>query len=160
MPVNCTFLLNRRTTSTLSCSGFGDLEAYSGQNRGRDNPDAVAVPTIGPLPKGTYFIVDRQSGGMMGWAHDLWSRHGYGTTDRTKWFMLWNPRTGDYTMIDGVRREAFRLHPEGPGRVSKGCITVTDKAGFERLQRYIRNGPPLMPVPGSTLKAYGTVQVR
>lgn len=96
----------------------------------------------------------------MGWVRDWWSQHGYGATDETGWFMLWNVRPGDYTMIDGVRRGAFRLHPEGPARLSEGCITVPDLPGFERLQRYIRSGPPRIPVPGTTLKAYGTVEVK
>lgn len=160
MPVSCTFLLNRKTVSTLSCAGFGDLPAYSGHDEGRDNPDAVALSKAGPLPKGIYYLIDRQSGGLVGPLRDWWSANGFGTTDRTKWFMLWNPRTGDYTIVDGVKRQAFRLHPEGPARLSEGCITVKDRAGFDRLQRYIRNGPPLMRVPGATLKAYGTVEVR
>lgn len=84
----------------------------------------------------------------------------WGTTDRTKWFTLWNPRTGDITIVNGVKRKGFRLHPEGPGRLSEGCITVENAAAFDRLQRYIRNGPPLLPVPGTTLRAYGTVEVK
>lgn len=76
MPVNCTFILNKRKTSTLSCSGFGDLRAYSGHNEGRDNPEAVALEGLGPLPKGTYYLVDRQSGGVVGPLRDWWSAHG------------------------------------------------------------------------------------
>jgi len=160
MSISCTFLLNGKARSTITCSGFGSLEAYSGHDQGRDNPGAVAQSNIGPLPPGIYYLVDRQSGGVFGWFRDAWSHYGVGTTDRTKWFALWNPRTGDYTNINGVRRGAFRLHPEGPLRLSNGCITVTDLDGFERLQRYIRSGPPRIPVPGTTLRAYGTVEVR
>lgn len=160
MPVNCTFLLNREKTSKLSCGGFGDVEAYSGHNDGRDNPDAVAITGLGPIPRGVYYLVDRQSGGVLGSVRDWWSQNGYGTTDKTKWFMLWNPRTGDFTMINGVKRGHFRLHPEGPARISEGCITVSDSAGFERLQRFIRTAPPRMPVPGTTLMSYGVVEVK
>jgi hypothetical protein len=160
MPINCTFLLNRRATSTLSCPGFGELEAYSGRESGRDNPDAITLEKTGPIPPGTYYLVDRQSGGTMGWMRDLWGKFGYGTTDHTKWFMLWNARSGDHTNINGVKRGEFRLHPEGPARLSEGCITVKDPAGFERLQRYIRRGPPRIPVPGTSLRAYGRVEVK
>ena len=160
MPVRCTFRLNDETTSQLYCSGFGSLEAYSGQKEGRDNPRDTALLNIGPLPAGTYYLVDRESGGMFGWAHDLWSEYGWGSTDHTKWFALWNPNTGDTTMINGVKRGNFRLHPEGPIRRSEGCITVVSNPEFDRLQRFIRERQPDLSVPGSTLRAYGTVDVR
>ncbi|MEM5372352.1 DUF2778 domain-containing protein [Paraburkholderia azotifigens] len=160
MPVHCTFTLNRKDTSTLVCEGYGTVEAYSGQMDGRDNPDRVATPKIGPIPPGTYYLIDRQSGGVMGWAYDAaGDRFGF-STDRSKWFSLFNPRTGDVTMIDGVRRGEFRLHPEGPAGLSEGCITLVNPAEFELLQRYIRRSPPRLPVPGSTFKAYGTVEVQ
>ncbi|SEJ41202.1 DUF2778 domain-containing protein [Paraburkholderia diazotrophica] len=160
MPVRCTFLLNDKITSSLYCSGFGSVEAYSGQKQGRDNPRDTALPNIGPLPAGTYYLVDRQSGGMFGWARDLWYEYGWGSSDHTKWFALWNPNGGDTTMINGIRRGSFRLHPEGPMRLSEGCITVVNPSGFDQLQRFIRSRKPDLPVPGSALRAYGTVDVR
>jgi hypothetical protein len=160
MPVRCTFSLNGKATSSLYCSGFGSVAAYSGTSWGRDNPQATATENIGPLPAGTYYIVDRQSGGILGWARDFWSEYGYGTTDRRKWFALWNPGTGDSTMIDGIRRGNFRIHPEGPAHLSEGCITVVNPFAFDQLRRYIRSRKPDLPVPGSTLRAYGTVEVR
>jgi hypothetical protein len=159
MPVRCTFRLDGRATSTLQCSGFGPVAAYSGTGWGRDNPRATDRRNIGPLPVGTYYIVDRESGGMFGWARDLWSEYGWGSSDRTKWFALWNPRSGDTTMIHGVRRGNFRLHPEGQMRVSEGCITVVSHHEFDQLRRYILARGPDLPVPGSTLMAYGTVEV-
>ncbi|WP_322047588.1 DUF2778 domain-containing protein [Paraburkholderia sp. J67] len=159
MPVRCTFLLNNKTTSTLTCSGFGSVDAYSGQKQGRDNTADTAMPNIGPLPAGTYYLVVRQSGGMFGWAHD-WIAASTLSTDRFKWFMLWNPIGGDTTMINGIRRGSFRLHPEGHERLSEGCITVVSPFAFDSLQRYIRTQKAMLPVPGSTLRAYGTVDVR
>ncbi|MFP3567824.1 tlde1 domain-containing protein [Paraburkholderia sp. SIMBA_030] len=103
--VKCTFSLNNRETSTLHCSGIGPIPAFSGQERGRDNPAATAWKGIGPIPKGTYYIVDRQSGGM-------------------------------------------------------ACITVLNPSDFWHLERYLRSQKPNLPVPGTTLKAYGTVEVR
>ncbi|SMG50344.1 DUF2778 domain-containing protein [Paraburkholderia susongensis] len=160
MTAFCTFRLNNRETSQLSCVGFGSIEAYSGQRQGRDNPDAVALPDVGALPPGTYYLVDRQSGGRLGWLWDWIGAHST-STDHKKWFMLWNAHGGDTTMIDGIRRGSFRLHPEGERHLSKGCITVKNPADFERLQRYIRLHKPAMPIPGnSELKAYGRVEVR
>lgn len=158
--VRCTFALNNKNTSILTCPGVGPLVAFSGQKQGRDNPAATASENIGPIPKGMYFIVDRQSGGHLGFLYDLWGERGYGTTDHRKWFTLWNPKTGDSTTINGVRRGHFRLHPMGPRRLSEGCITVVSPNDFDRLQNYLRSHKPALPVPNTTFKAYGTVEVR
>ncbi|WP_459709662.1 DUF2778 domain-containing protein [Paraburkholderia sp. 2C] len=160
MPVQCTFRLNSQRTSTLWCSGLGGVTAYSGQQDGRDNPKAVAIPKIGPLPPGKYYLLDRHSGGRLGWLYDLVTSANIGTTDRSRWVMLWNERTGDTTYINGVKRGAFRLHAAGSRGVSEGCITVGTQDEFDRLERHIRSRPPDIPVPGTTDKAYGTVVVQ
>lgn len=158
--IRCTFDLNDKETSWLRCPGVGSIVAFSGQKSGRDNPRMTDKEDVGPIPKGTYYLVDRQSGGLLGPLYDLWGRYGYGTTDHTKWFMLWNPHSGDTTTINGVRRGSFRLHPMGELRLSQGCITVVHPSDFSNLERYLRSRKPDLPVPGSTLKAYGTVEVR
>jgi len=158
MPVRCTFTLNNRNRSTLVCDGYGTFEAFSGQKEGLDNPAAIAKPEIGPIPPGTYYLVDRQSGGLLGKLRDTLAP--VVSTDRTKWFTLWNPKSGDVTMINGIMRRNFRLHPEGPHALSEGCITLVNPAEFEMLQRFIRRSPPMLSVPGSPMKAYGTVTVQ
>ncbi|GAB7524164.1 DUF2778 domain-containing protein [Paraburkholderia sp. 2C] len=160
MPIQCTFRLNSQVTSTLYCSGFGSVNAFSGQKDGRDNPKAIAVEKIGPIPPGKYYLLDRRSGGRLGWLYDMVSQAGIFSSDRSKWFMLWNERTGDSTFINGVRRGEFRLHPAGSGNYSEGCITVPSSVEFDRLERYIRSREPDTPVPGTTDKAYGTVIVQ
>ena len=97
MPVKCSFTLNHQTTSILACEDIPHQQpnslrvmAFSGQLTGRDNPDATAKEDIGPIPKGTYYIVDRQSGGHLGFLYDWWNAHGFGSTDRAQWFALWN----------------------------------------------------------------------
>lgn len=159
MPVTCTFILNNRSTSTLVCSGYETVEAFSGNERGLNNPAEVASKGIGPIPPETYYLVDRQSGGRLGQLRDGFSPQ-LGSTDRSKWFMLWNPRSGDETNINGVKRSNFRLHAVGADERSEGCITLVNPAEFELLQRFIRRSPPSMSVPGSTLKSYGMVTVR
>jgi hypothetical protein len=150
MPVRCTFTLNGQATSILACEDVPHqkpysfrkwfrLMAFSGQLSGRDNPNETAKEDIGPIPKGTYYIVDRQSGGHLGFLHDWWNAHGFGSTDRTQWFALWNPRTGDYTMVDGIKRGNFRLHPQGPLGLSEGCITVVHRPDYDKLQSFIRS---------------------
>ncbi|WP_309235190.1 hypothetical protein [Paraburkholderia youngii] len=36
---------------------------------------------VGAIPRGTYYLVDRQSGGRLGWLRDLNNEH-FGSTDR------------------------------------------------------------------------------
>ncbi|WP_347555500.1 DUF2778 domain-containing protein [Robbsia sp. KACC 23696] len=158
--LQCTFALNGKATSIFNCPGFGAVAAFSGQKSGRDNPAATAIASIGPLPRGRYYLVDRQSGGVLGFLYDLWSKYGVGTTDHTKWFMLWNPASGDSTFVNGVWRGSFRLHPMGRMKLSEGCITVVDPATFNRLADFLRAQKPGIPVPGSPLKAYATVVVQ
>ncbi len=160
MPIRCTFELNGKSTSFLNCPGVGMLPAFSGRDKGRDNPEATGIETIGPIPKGTYYIVDRQSGGHLGWLRDAWGEIGVGTTDHTQWFMLWNKDTGDSTYVGNVKRGQFRLHPIGPLGLSEGCITVTNPTTFERFAAFLRKNGADLPVPGSSLKAYGTVEVK
>ncbi|MDR5838050.1 DUF2778 domain-containing protein [Caballeronia sp. LZ034LL] len=159
MPVWCTFTLNGKETSTLVCDGYGTVEAFSGRLEGRDNPQLSDRPRIGPIPPGVYYLIDRQSGGTLGFARD-WIAEAMGSTDHSKWFALWNPRTGDTTMINGIKRGLFRLHPAGDRRLSEGCITVVNSAEFEYLQRFIRKTPGQIQIPGTTLNSYGTVEVR
>jgi len=160
MPVKCTFVLNKQTTSTFTCEGTAPVEAFSGTGRGRDNPDDTAIEKIGPLPTGTYYLIDRQSGGLLGGMRDWWSANGDISTDRHKWFMLWNPVSGDTTNIHGIQRGNFRLHPMGRMQLSEGCITVKNPYEFERLQKFIRSRGQTVPVPGTSLRAYGTVEVK
>ncbi|MGF7135672.1 hypothetical protein P3T40_007181 [Paraburkholderia sp. EB58] len=160
MPIRCTFELNNRKTSYLYCAGIGQIEAFSGHGQGRDNPNNTDEEDVGAIPKGTYYLIDRESGGHLGMLYDLWDEYGFGTTDRTKWFALWNPLTGDTTIINGHKRGNFRLHPMGRMRLSEGCITVVSPARFDQLARYLRSRKPDMPVPGSSAMAYGIVEVR
>ena len=159
MPVSCIFALNNRPSSNLSCLGFGSIEAYSGRDLGRDNPRAVALEGIGPIPPGRYYIIDRETGGRLGWARDLWAEYANGN-DHSQWFSLWNPSTGDITIVNGVKRGNFRIHPSGISGLSKGCITIVNKADFIKLREFIRSGPPSIPIPGARQKAYGIVEVR
>ncbi|MDN7460058.1 tlde1 domain-containing protein [Burkholderia gladioli] len=84
----------------------------------------------------------------------------WGTTDHTKWFMLWNANTGDTTFVGKVRRGRFRIHPMGPRRSSEGCITIMNPVTFDRFAEFLRKKGADLPVSGSMLKAYGTVEVK
>ncbi|MFM0237606.1 DUF2778 domain-containing protein [Paraburkholderia phytofirmans] len=160
MPVKCTFVLNGQRDSVFSCEGTASVAAFSGMDHGRDNPDDTAVENVGPIPKGTYYLVDRQSGGLMGFLYEWCYATGSVSTDRRKWFTLWNPATGDTTNINGIKRGHFRLHPMGYLGLSHGCITVENSQEFDRLQKFIRSRGQTVPVPGIALRAYETVDVK
>jgi hypothetical protein len=142
------------------CPGFGGVSAFSGKPRYVDNPSAQAVPDAGPIPKGTYYIIGRQSGGRLGWLWDF-IKDRASDVHRDNWFALYRNGTSvsDYTFIDGVKRGNFRLHPSGRFGVSEGCITVQSQAQFDRLRAWLLSQDTKM-IPGTNIPYYGTVMVR
>ena len=160
MPISCQFALNNSQFSTFICAGIGAFAAFSGNGLGRDNPAAVDKPDIGPLPPGRYYIVDRESGGRMGSIRDFVLKHFYGT-DRTTWFALYRSDDviDDWTSINGIRRGNFRLHPIGPRRLSDGCIAIVSPSQFKMLYDRLKSTPTIS-IPGTAMRAYGTVDVR
>ena len=160
MAVACTFALNDQKFSLLDCKGVGTFPAFSGTQNGRDNPADVAMADIGPLPPGRYYIVDRRSGGHLGVIRDYFLEHIYGT-DRGTWFALYRDDDviDDFTVIRGIRRGNFRLHPIGPRGLSEGCITLANPVNFATLRDALLKTKP-MSVPGFSGSAYGTVDVK
>ncbi|MCC8393150.1 DUF2778 domain-containing protein [Paraburkholderia sp. MMS20-SJTR3] len=160
MPVSCTFTLNRRPMSELVCPEFGSVPAFSGNGRYVDDPDFTNVPNAGAIPKGRYYIVDRESGGRLGWLRDLIHDKFSGTKLET-WFGLYRDdgAIDDWTFVKSVRRGNFRLHPVGRNGVSEGCITLLSPLQFEALRSHLKAQPPAF-VPGTGSRYYGTVEVR
>ena len=160
MALSCTFRLNGQRYSSLDCSELGCMIAFSGVGGSRDQPGAVGTADAGPLPPGRYFIVDRQSGGRMGAIRDFFNADIYGT-DRSDWFGLYRDDgwVDDVTWVGNVQRGGFRLHPIGPLRMSKGCITLASPADFARLRTRLKAGPNIR-IPCQMGMAYGTVYVR
>ncbi|MCA8172477.1 DUF2778 domain-containing protein [Burkholderia gladioli] len=42
------------------------ISAFSGKDSDRANPNATGIEGVGPIPKGTSYILDRRSGGHAG----------------------------------------------------------------------------------------------
>ncbi|QGY28576.1 DUF2778 domain-containing protein [Pantoea cypripedii] len=160
MAYSCYFILNRREFSTLHCPGIGTFRAFSGQGEGRNNPDMTHVTNIGPLLRGRYFIVERPTGGTLGPIREMFYRDIY-STDRSKWFALYRDdgKIDDWTFTQGIKRGGFRLHPIGPRGLSEGCITLTSQAQFGYLHDRLMAAGAMINIPGSKLKAYGTIKV-
>jgi len=156
--IRCTFHLNGGALSILSCPGVGFFPAYSGSGSSRNNPDDVALPSIGPLPPGQYFIVTRGTGGMLTVMRDSFASYLSGS-DRSTWLALYrnDSKVDDYTFIGQVERGHFRLHPAGYKGVSKGCITLPSLSNFMTLRIALLNSPTLQVT--AALTSFGTIQV-
>lgn len=149
---SCYFTLNGEMHSRFVYDGFS-CTAFSGHGVDRNNPASGAVAGNGPIPPGSYWIVDRASGGVMGGLRD-WVTH------RDQWFALYRDdgSVDDETFYQGVRRGEFRLHPLGPMRMSLGCIVLEFASEFETLRSYLLAEPVAM-IPGTSTRTYGTVSV-
>ncbi|MES3154271.1 DUF2778 domain-containing protein [Sphingomonas faeni] len=159
MAIACTFALNGRSMSTLVAPGVGSFAAFSGSGRWRNDPKGVGVAKIGPLPEGRYYIVDRESGGRLGWLRDF-VKDSWSGIDHSSWFALLRDdgRLDDETFVGHIRRGEFRLHPVGPMGISEGCVTLRRLADFVRLAAALRNAQPLA-IPRGGGRAYGTIEV-
>lgn len=160
MPAECTFVLNRSRLSTLTCPGFGSVPAFSGNGRYINDPGSTAVADKGPLPAGVYYIIDRQSGGHLGWFRDTVMDAALNTY-RAEWFALYHidGQIDDWTIVNGIRRGHFRLHPVGRLGESDGCITLTSRGQFDKLRAFLK-AQPTTQVPGTSFRAYGKVTVK
>lgn len=149
----CTFVLNRMPHSTLQ-TATGWFVAFSGHGPHQNNPDSCGVANEGPLPTGRYYIVDRESGGVLGPVRDL-------LRGKYKWFALYRDdgTIDDRTFIENVQRGRFRLHPGGPGGGrSDGCVTLPFHEQFDRLRAWLLGQPDAV-VPGTAMRTYGTLDV-
>ncbi|RQZ65528.1 DUF2778 domain-containing protein [Burkholderia glumae] len=160
MPLaQCSFTLNGLRISSLICDGR-IYPAFSGEKGHENKPSDTALVKIGPLPKGSYYIVDRQSGGRLGWLWDTAATL-LNNSHRDNWFALYrnDGAIDDWTYVNGIKRGNFRLHPVGRAAISEGCITLTSPTQFDQLRTYLKSQAP-QTIPGTTIKYYGTVEVK
>ena len=150
--IDCTFELNGKPMSTFKY-GATSFAAFSGDGEHINRRASACIPNQGPIPPGTYYIFDRQSGGLLGSFYDMFNEH-------SNWFALHaiDGKIDDESYCDKVKRGAFRLHPKGSRGISEGCITIEKHSDYQFLRTILKNITPVA-VPGSTLKAYGMVVV-
>ncbi|HEY2024030.1 DUF2778 domain-containing protein [Paraburkholderia sp.] len=146
---HCTFELNEEPISTFEITGFS-FPAFSGIGNHINKKLYSCLPDLGAISPGTYYIVDRQSGGRLGWLWDRVLRH-------QDWFALYaaDGRIDDETFCANVRRGNFRLHS---GTLSKGCITIIDPADFNVIKAMLRADRGSL-IPGTDIRFYGEVLV-
>ncbi|WP_194726130.1 DUF2778 domain-containing protein [Noviherbaspirillum malthae] len=150
---HCSFELNNQPLSNFFVVNKS-FPAFSGLGEHANRRSMTCAKGVGPLPLGRYYIVDRQSGGMLGSVRDLMS-------GKRDWFALYaaDSAIDDYTFCDQVKRGNFRLHPKSGLGVSEGCITIDSAADFDQIRAILRSIQGAS-IPRSVLKAYGMVTVK
>jgi hypothetical protein len=128
--------------------------AFSGLGSRANRRELACLASAGPIPPGTYYIFDRQSGGVLGPLRDMFHDH-------SQWFALYaiDGKIDDETFCNHVKRGNFRLHPRGTLGISQGCITLDSIADFQKLRARLKISGQVS-VPGTDLKAYGRVIVK
>lgn len=149
----CTFELNDEPMSSFDI-GASSFPAFSGLAPHINRRMSACIPSQGPIPPGEYFILDRESGGRLGWLYDLFS-------GRTDWFALYanDGKLDDETWCEQVKRGRFRLHPKGPRGVSEGCIVIDQISYFQYLRTIVRSSAPNK-IEGTGITAWAKVVVR
>ena len=151
--IDCTFILNDKPMSIFQ-AGTTRFPAFSGIGKHINRRVSACLPNLGPIPPGTYYIFDRQSGGLLGPLRDL-------LTGRDEWFALYaiDEKIDDETYCDQVKRGKFRIHPKGPLGISYGCIVIEKKTDFQFLSTMLKNSHKVT-IPRVSLEACGKVVVR
>lgn len=134
--------------------GANEFPAFSGLGGHVNQKLSVCFQSVGPIPPGEYFVLDRESGGKLGWLYDLFNKRG-------DWFALYavDGNIDDEVWCDQVKRGKFRLHPRGPSGVSEGCIVIDKIADFAHLRTMLRAGD-LLDIPGKNISAWAKLVVR
>lgn len=138
--------------SSLEING-NKYDAFSGMADYRNKSQYICLAKIGPIPIGTYYIVDRQSGGRLSQIRELFS-------NKREWFALYkkDDQVDDFVFCDSIKRGQFRLHPKGRLGISEGCITIDNMNDYSQIRNYILNSPKY-PIPNSAYLTYGIVAV-
>ncbi|MDQ7771700.1 DUF2778 domain-containing protein [Serratia nevei] len=158
--LRCFLVHNGNKINTLLCQGVGMFSVFSGNKQYTNQPGCTDVPNHGAIPAGTYWIVDRPSGGLKSqtitFIKDIVTN-----VDHNSWFALYRDdgTVNDRTWINGIMRGQFRLHPIGPLGLSEGCVTFYSQNEFNRLRAALLKSKTAI-VPGTTLQAYGAIEVK
>ena len=80
---------------------------FSGAGDDRNNPESTGKADAGPLPKGRYYVVDRPTGGRLGWLRDAVSEKGI-------WFALYRDDEAVDSALDSLELDAQGLLTPSP----------------------------------------------
>lgn len=149
----CTFELNGKPMSNFKVDS-SSFPAFSGIGDHINRRISACVLNQGPIPPGEYFILNRESGGRLGWLRDLFN-------DKRDWFALYanDDEIDDETWCEQVKRGQFRLHPKGRMGISQGCIVIEHSKDFQSLSAMLKNSEPRT-ITGTEIRALGKVTVK
>ncbi len=123
--IGCSFELNDKLVSSFKM-GAPSFAAFSGLDNHVNRTISQCIPNQGPIPKGDYYIFNRQSGGLFGPLMDLFN-------DKDEWFALYSidNKIDDEAYCEQVKRGQFRLHPRGRLGACPRIEVVAKKWEFE-----------------------------
>lgn len=150
--LQCKFDLNGKPMSKFVI-GVTSFPAFSGLGKYANQFIYACSPSIGPIPPGKYYIIDRQSGGLLGPLRDLFNH-------KSEWFALYSAdaKIDDETFCNSVKRGNFRLHPKGITGRSEGCVVIDSLSDFGHLKTMLKGAKQEI-IPGTEINAYGTLKV-
>lgn len=151
--IECSFELNDKPMSAFRIGALS-FPAFSGKDAYVNRRSVACTPNLGAIPPGRYYILDRESGGLLGPLRELWN-------NKRDWLSLYadDGKIDDYTLCEHIKRGNFRLHPKGEFGISEGCITIASTADFYRIRSMLKATRPV-PISGTSLHTYGKVTVR
>ncbi|MGO4765372.1 DUF2778 domain-containing protein [Cupriavidus sp. 2KB_3] len=155
--IDLTFYLNDRPMSRLR-AGVLDVPAFSGRDGDINSYLAACRKNSGPITPGTYYVLDRPSGGRLRWFRE----QNPFSTDRRRWFALFaaDGRVDDVSRFCAeVERGEFRLHPNGSQGISEGCIAVNCHTDFDRLRALLK-ASTVCRIPNTDIACYGRLTVK
>jgi hypothetical protein len=149
----CSFELNGKSMSAFKM-GASSFPAFSGLGDYANKRPLACTPNLGAIPPGRYYILDRPSGGRLGWLRDL-------VAERDDWFALYavDGKSDDETWCEKVKRGQFRLHPKGRRGISEGCIVLDKQADFQLLRSRLR-AQAAIHIPEANIDVWAEVVVR
>jgi hypothetical protein len=149
----------------LDVSGVGSFPVFSGLGELANKPECSYLENAA-VPPGSYWIVDRPSGGARTSAETFF-KHAFTGNNYYDWFALYRKDgvVDDYMRFDvgsfHYNRGHFRLHPPRPdgSGISEGCITFFRSVDFYVVRRALLRAHQHMILGGNGLRAYGEVTV-
>jgi Protein of unknown function (DUF2778) len=144
-------LFRLQPEASLMIAGFS-FPAFSGDGDLRNQRTHMCVPNEGPIPVGTYYIIDRETA--------LFDRFRKNKEKKKDWFALYakDRVIDDERYCAGVIRGQFRLHPKGERGVSRGCVTLESASDFALLRELLKS-TEMEQIAGGQFMSYGTVLV-
>lgn len=138
-----------QSEAALVIAGFS-FPAFSGDGEFRNRRTHMCLPNQGPIPVGTYYIIDRQESLREKLRHHK----------KDGWFALYakDRVIDDERYCAGLLRGQFRLHAKSGHGLSRGCITLELETDFALLSTLLK-ATSVEQIPGAEWMSYGTVTV-